>query len=361
MPIEWMFIQIAVNTVEIGALFYLLCSKFTAKYRTVIPTLSFIAGLIIFISLPIFISFGGLPLTEIVTLSFSLIYLLFFRDGSAWKKTFWVFISYILIILVAFFSIAVIIFMRGVHHIDIINMTSTERLLVMFLAKTLQIVIFYILVKKKREYELKSVLSPLPIFICFSIPLMSLIITISIHTFIVAGLNISENVIFLIAIGFLIINIMVFVLYEFINREAEKIYTLMAKNKQYELTEQRNSQVIEIYERIREWKHDYNNHMQLVVGMLEKSEPDKNNEAIDYIKNLDDKISSSSLEIVTDNYIVDAIVSAKATSALAHGISFEHHILLTDNIIVDDTDLCSILSNLLDNAIEACCKLEENR
>jgi hypothetical protein len=250
--------------------------------------------------------------------------------------------------------------MRGVDFTDIINI-STERLLTMVLAKILQIVIFYILAKKKQENELRNILSPVPMFICLTIPLISIVISIFIFVLIIGGLDIPENVLFLISLGLLAINIMVFVLYEFINREAEKNYALIAKNKQYELTEQHNSQVVEIYEKIREWRHDYNHHLQLIVGMLEKSEPDKNNEAINYIKGLDEKISSSSLEIVTGNYIVDAIVSAKMTLATAHGINFEHRILLTGDITVEDTDLCSILSNLLDNAIEACCKVEENR
>jgi len=151
---------------------------------------------------------------------------------------------------------------------------------------------------------------------------------------------------------------MIFVLYGLINRESEKTYILIARNKQYELTEQHNSEVIEIYDEMRKWRHDYNNHMQLVVGMLEKPSLD-NREAIDYIKNLDEKIKSASLEIVTGNYIVDAILSAKAALASAHEIAFKHDIFLPDDIVLEDTDLCSILSNLFDNAIEACCKVDQ--
>ncbi|MCL2410817.1 MAG: GHKL domain-containing protein [Treponema sp.] len=361
MPLEWILIQVFVNTVEIGALFYLLCSKFAAKGRTFIPTLSFVVGFVVFMSLPMFISFRGLPLTEIVTLSFSFIYLLFFRNGRILKKIFWVLIGYSLIIAIAFFSITVITFLRGVYHIDIINVTSIERLLTMILAKTLQVIIFYILAKRKKQDERRNITSPMPVFVCFTIPLVNLAIMIFIHIWIVRGLEIPENVSFLVSVGFFVTNIIVFVLYEIINREAEKNYDLIAKNKQYELTEEHNGQVIEIYERMREWRHDYNNHMQLVVGMLEKADSNENSEAIDYIKNLDEKIKSSSLEIVTGNHIVDAIVSAKATLASVHNIAFEHNILLTEEISVDDTDLCSVLSNLIDNAIEACCKLDDGR
>jgi signal transduction histidine kinase len=359
MAIEWIFIQIFVNTIEVSALFYLLCSKFTAKYGTFIPTLLFIIGNIIILSLRIVVRFLETSIMiELLSFSGVLLYVLFFRNGSILKKIFWVVISIALVLAMAMFSVNIIAIIRGGSYINIITMTSIERLLVMILAKTLQIIVFYILAKKRRE--LKTKLSPFPILICFVIPLISLIVMTFVYFLILNGLYIPENVLFPVAISYIAINIIVFILYEIINREAEKNYALIAKAKQYELTEQHNNQVIEVYDRMREWRHDYNNHMQLIVGMLES--PDSNNdEIINYIKDLDEKIKSSSLEIVTGNLLIDAIVSVKATLASVHDISFEYKISLTDAITIDDTDLCSILSNLLDNAIEACCKLVENR
>jgi len=356
MPLEWIFIQILVNTVEVGALFYLLCSKFSAKYKVLFPELFFIAGITAFISLPIFIFFGGLPLTEIVMPLTCLIYLMFFRYGSLFKKIFWVLISFAIVGAITFFSITVITFISGVNSIDIITESSVERLMVMIIAKVLQIVVCYILAKKRRESNFK--LSLVPILICFLIPLISFMMMIFIYFLILSGFNIPENIIFLISISYLIINILVFILYEIINREAEKNYILIAKNKQHELTDEHNRQIIEMYGQMSKWQHDYNNHMQLIAGMLEKSNTGDNSEAINYIKDLDEKIKSASLDIVTGNRIVDAIVSAKMTLASAYNIKFEQNILLPDALAIEDTDLCAILSNLLDNAIESCRKLE---
>jgi len=142
--------------------------------------------------------------------------------------------------------------MRGVSHIDLITITSNERLSVLIIAKTLQVIIFYLLVKRKKQHELRNIISPMPMLICFTIPLISLIITVGIHVLVLGGLHIPENVVFIVSVGLLAINIMVFVLYEFINREAEKNYALIAKTKQYALTEEHNNQVIEIYDKMRE-------------------------------------------------------------------------------------------------------------
>jgi Signal transduction histidine kinase regulating citrate/malate metabolism len=201
----------------------------------------------------------------------------------------------------------------------------------------------------------------MPVLICVSIPLISFVVINIIYILIVNGTEIPEKVIFIIAIGFMSINVMVFVLYEFINIESEKSYNLINQNKQYKLIEQHNTQVMNIYDKMREWRHDYNHHLQLVLGMLEQIDVDKNKKPINYIKNLNSNIKSSSLDIVTGNHIVDAAVSAKETLASSHFIKFEHNILLPDNINIESTDLCSIISNLLDNAIEACVKLEHDR
>lgn len=362
MSLEWIFIEIFVNIVEVGALFYLLCNKFKAKYNSFIPTFLFIIGAIVLLSIPIFIFFKGLPITEILLVVTCFVYLFIFRVGNILNKIFWTLISFAILVSLALFSTTIVSVISSITSANLIGVmqSSTERLFILTIAKTLQIVIFYILTKKNKELNPKRFLAPMSLLVCFVIPFLSIILGFYINYLIHKYASIPDKLIFAIFTGYLAINIIVFVLYEIINREAGKNYILIAKQKQYELTEQHNRQIMDIYDKIREWRHDYTHHMQLIVGMLEKSDSD-NSETINYIKNLDEKIKSTSLEIVTGNLIVDAIVSAKATLASVYGITLEHNILLPENVSIENTDLCSILSNLLDNAIEACCKLEQSK
>lgn len=361
MPIEWIFIEIFVIIVEVGAIFYLLCNKFTAKYHSFIPTLLFIVSNIILIAFPMFTGLYHLPIAEIIAPISWFLYLLFFRNGSILKKIFWTLILFILVAVIAVFSITFISSLSAVSSLDIMLQNSTVRIFNLIIGKILQIVVFYGLSKKKRQTDAKNILSSVPMLICCIIPFLSIILIFFIYILLLNGTNIPEEVIISFSIVFLAINIIVFVLYEFINKEAEKNYILIAKQKQYQVTEQHNKQIIDMYDKMRNWRHDYANHMQLVVGMLEKTDSTDNSEAINYIKILDEKIERSSLDIVTGNLVVDAIVSAKATLASVHNIKFEHSIFLKDDIPIENTDLCSVLSNLLDNAIEAGCKLSENR
>lgn len=100
---------------------------------------------------------------------------------------------------------------------------------------------------------------------------------------------------------------------------------------------------------IRRFRHDYTNHMNCLGAML-KSE--RYTEAADYIENISGKLPSGEFLFKTGNYIADAILTDKQEKAAAQNISIKFDGYITDKI--SNTDLCIILSNALDNAIEAC-------
>lgn len=104
---------------------------------------------------------------------------------------------------------------------------------------------------------------------------------------------------------------------------------------------------------IRRFRHDYTNHMNCLGAML-KSE--RYTEAADYIENISGKLPSGEFLFKTGNYIADAILTDKQEKAAVHNISIKFDGCITDKI--NNTDLCIILSNALDNSIEACTKID---
>ena len=78
---------------------------------------------------------------------------------------------------------------------------------------------------------------------------------------------------------------------------------------------------------MREWRHDYTNHMQLIMTLLEKSKTD---EAISYINDISEKITTVASIISTGNYIVDAIVSAKLAVSSSYNINFDYNTSLPE-------------------------------
>ena len=108
---------------------------------------------------------------------------------------------------------------------------------------------------------------------------------------------------------------------------------------------------------LRRFRHDYRNHMIVINSLFENGQTDR---AREYINNMNNSVSSSLTKISTGNFISDAIINNKAVVAAEHDVTIK----FTGQVIpsgIADADLCTILSNTLDNAIEATQKLSGNK
>lgn len=84
----------------------------------------------------------------------------------------------------------------------------------------------------------------------------------------------------------------------------------------------------------------------------------KIDELQEYLKELSDDLDSVHEFVRTGNAAVDAVISSKLDICKIKSISYETKLLLPANCWLTDIDLCTILGNLLDNAIEACEKFD---
>lgn len=118
------------------------------------------------------------------------------------------------------------------------------------------------------------------------------------------------------------------------------------------------TQSIEAYKNIAELSHDHKNHLQAILLLLENQ---KNNEAKDYIERIT-KISlenDSKIASVTGIDSVDAIINIKRTQCRNNGISFSIDSSIIAEEHISSIDFCSLLMNLLDNAIEAVMRIDD--
>ena len=130
-----------------------------------------------------------------------------------------------------------------------------------------------------------------------------------------------------------------------------KIVELQTQQAQKHLDEVRS-----IYSEMRGYKHDFHHHLQVLKGQLEAGEYDR---ALCYLEQLDDDLQQVDTLLKTGNISADAILSAKLAQAKKKGIRLTIKAQIPDRLAVSDVELGIILGNLLDNAIEACEKVEE--
>lgn len=106
---------------------------------------------------------------------------------------------------------------------------------------------------------------------------------------------------------------------------------------------------------IRRFRHDYKNHMICLQSLVEKNDRD---EALDYIKGITHQDIIESISFLSGNQIADAILNDKTELAKQSDCEIKFDGFISDKIPA--SDLCIILSNALDNAIEACARLDSD-
>lgn len=104
------------------------------------------------------------------------------------------------------------------------------------------------------------------------------------------------------------------------------------------------------YSKLRSFKHDYDN---IKIGLYNLLTSGKTDDAINFLNCIDNSLKTNYSLISTGNPIVDAILSDKQNDIIQNNIK----IIFSGNIpydCIETIDLCVVLGNSLDNAIEAC-------
>lgn len=114
----------------------------------------------------------------------------------------------------------------------------------------------------------------------------------------------------------------------------------------------------EMYLNMRGWRHDYHNHIQGVKAYLSLGQI---GEAAAYLDELDADLTHVDSYIRSGNLMADAILNSKLSLAEKAQIRVDCTAKLPEKLALSDVDLCVILGNLLDNAIEACEQIEPEK
>lgn len=138
---------------------------------------------------------------------------------------------------------------------------------------------------------------------------------------------------------------------------SKQYYESISKVMEKQVDEQVSyyQKINKLSEDIREFRHDYKNHMICLQALLEGKEYA---DALEYVRDITKQDIIESNKFFSGNQIADAILSDKAELAKQSDCRIEFDGFISDEIPA--SDLCIILSNALDNAIEACARFTSN-
>lgn len=105
---------------------------------------------------------------------------------------------------------------------------------------------------------------------------------------------------------------------------------------------------------IRQQVHDFKNHLLTLRGMLEKDEKAKL-----YIDELLQVSYEQAQYSHCGNRVIDSIINCKIAEAKRQNINFVHSVVLSPELYISSVDICAVLANQIDNAVEACAKLSD--
>lgn len=111
-----------------------------------------------------------------------------------------------------------------------------------------------------------------------------------------------------------------------------------------------------IYMTMRGWRHDYHNHLQKLLAHIETGQLE---EAREYLKALEVDLDRVRVKYTTGNVSLDAILNSKLSLAEREHIDINCKAEVAEDLSVSDIDMCVLLGNLVDNAVESCRRIPE--
>ena len=127
---------------------------------------------------------------------------------------------------------------------------------------------------------------------------------------------------------------------------------------QRELIETHYREVDNMYRQIRGWRHDYRNHIQTMKVLAANGDM---NAIREYLDMLDTDLNTVDTVIKTGNPMADAILNSKISLAQSRRIAVHCDAHIPVQLKMSELDLCCIIGNLFDNAIEASLQLPEEQ
>ncbi len=286
-----------------------------------------------------------------VTISLFILYALLFLEGKTLMKVIMVLIAFSLILGI---NMLVANAIAAILNIELLTEGDSIRLIALFLTKILFFAAMKTIVKlfKKEGFTLKSpeLLATVAMFVLTHI-IAVILIAVQMNE------NNAEQLTFIAILSTILTDIFIIYMMRKISKDNKN--TLRISLLELQLSEQKQmaEDAGQISKEIKKAEHDLKHHLLSVLGTLENG---NTREAEEYLRTLLKEYETSIFKYVSlENSAINSVLNFKIGRCRANGIDFKLEI--ESNFAgFDDTDICVLLSNLLDNAIEASQSMPES-
>ncbi|MCC0629788.1 MULTISPECIES: GHKL domain-containing protein [unclassified Clostridioides] len=250
-------------------------------------------------------------------------------------------------------AIGIVVVINQLNNIDIILNGNLFRLESIVISKIFLFIIFISIKYFKLSIEFKP-----KDMVLIGLPILSNIVSLLlIFGYNLKNNSVSDDNIFVIILSTLLIVsssiIILIVIGKIVQDDKVKLeYELI--NERIKIDHKSYESINEIHDKLKYVYHDLKNHMICIKNY------DTKEEIISYVNNLENKINDFEYFRNTGNKTLDIILGEKIYLCKKYNIEFEDSINISKLQFIQDVDICAIFANALDNAIEACMKMNNN-
>jgi len=111
----------------------------------------------------------------------------------------------------------------------------------------------------------------------------------------------------------------------------------------------------EQFDALRIMKHDYKFHLNAAIDMLRRGEVEKSDE---YLSSLQNQLLEKEMPNYCDNHVINSLISDYAIKCGKLNIDLDVSVSSMNKFSIPNYEMCIVLGNLLENAVEACQKMQ---
>ncbi len=263
-------------------------------------------------------------------------------------------LGFLFIVAVELIVLFLITIVYGITVNDVVN-TPMYKLLGIIVSKMITVLIVHLI---KNKFKSKELNLSTPHWIVFLMIFANSIIAV----FLIFKLSYDIKVAYLYnlsmicSFGLMFCTIATLFLYEMLTNQANEINNQKRIREHTEFQQKHIKEITMTQRQQARFRHNITDHLAMLKSYFESGD---NQTGIEYIESIHKQIKSTRDITYSGNAALDMILNYKIAIAEEQKIKFKHEIQVPVDFGMTDEDICVVFGNALDNAIEACCKLDD--
>lgn len=338
----WTIFEILINLFQSFLVLRYIKGCFCYKKRTICANIILLICFTAYFSIYLFDS--SFSLSEQLAFLIPLVHVLLLSSESKSSIAFWLLLLMLIMNLVSIITYPIFDFLSIMFDSQFLSF-QLERFLCIIVTNIALYLILDLTTRIKNSCPLPQTSSCITLILILS---FIYVIEIAVYNLYQNFSNESVFPFFIIYVGLLGCIILTISLFHIISSDSERENRYQAEISMMTLSKQHQFELAQMYEELTERQHDYKHHLQALQELVKSS---KNSTANNYLDTLIREMLQHET-IITGSSCVDALLTAKRKLMSKKGIRFIYTPYPLTELPISTLDFCSIVGNLLDNAIE---------